>query len=120
MGGRIEYEDKWEDNEALTWEPEENREMFGKGRKKILEEFQARDEQLQHLLSGKKPPVAKRAKRKRRRQACVMEVKDGEESMGFGVDESEQMEDDGAVLFFWEGAEVGISTGVLMEKHSAH
>ena len=89
MGGRIEYEVKWEDDEDLTWEPEE---MFAEGGKEILEEFQAKDEELQHLLAGKEKPVVKRVKRKRRRQAYVMEVKDGEEPTEFHADDWEEVE----------------------------
>jgi len=88
MGGRIEYEVKWEDDDVLTWEPEE---MFTQGAKEILQEFQAKDEQLQQLLSGMAQPAARRVRKKRRRQAYVMEVKDGESPEEFFADEWEEV-----------------------------
>ena len=84
--GRIEYEVKWEDDDLLTWEPEE---MFGKGGKEILEEFQAKDEELQRLLAGKRG-VRTRVRRKRKHQAYMMEVQDGEDITVFDVDDWEQ------------------------------
>jgi hypothetical protein len=38
---------KWEDDEELSWQPEES---FGRGAKDILEEFKKRDKQLQAEL----------------------------------------------------------------------
>jgi hypothetical protein len=86
--GQIEYEVKWEDDNLLTWEPEE---MFGKGGKEVLEEFQAKDEELQRLLAGKRTP-RKHVKRKRRNQAYMMEVRDGEDITVFDADDWEQTE----------------------------
>jgi hypothetical protein len=74
-GGRIEYEVKWEDDEEHSWEPEAS---FRKGGKEILEEFKERDAQLQRELAAEKETGKPRPGRKRRkRQAWVMEVEDG-------------------------------------------
>jgi hypothetical protein len=89
MGGHIEYEVKWEDDEDLTWEMEE---MFANGGKAILEKFQAKDEEQQNLLSGMEKPVVKQGKRRRRRQAYVMEVKDWGEPTEFHADDWEETE----------------------------
>jgi hypothetical protein len=72
-GGRIEYEVKWENDEELTWEPAE---MFTGGGTEILQEFQAADEELQRVLAAEKAKTRPRRKR-RKRQAWVMEVEDG-------------------------------------------
>jgi hypothetical protein len=79
-GGRLEYEVKWEDDEELSWEPEES---FGKGGKEILEEFKKRDAQLQAELAmdggaaGEQSKLRRSSRRKR--QAHVMEIVDGTE-----------------------------------------
>jgi hypothetical protein len=69
-GGRIEYEVKWENDEVLTWE------MFTGGG----------TEELQRALKAEE----KRKPRKRRkRQAWVMEVEDGVDPTVFEADDWE-------------------------------
>jgi hypothetical protein len=89
-GGRLEYEVKWEDDEELSWEPEES---FGRGGKEILEEFKKRDAQLQAELAmegGKAEEQAKvrRSARLRRKQAHVMEIADGTEVHVFDAEDN--------------------------------
>jgi hypothetical protein len=74
--GRIEYEVKWENDEVLTWEPAD---MFTGGGTEILKEFQSADEELQRALvvEKEKEKGNMRPRKRRRKQAWVMEVEDG-------------------------------------------
>jgi hypothetical protein len=92
-GGRLEYEVKWEDDEELSWEPEES---FGRGGKEILEEFKQRDAQLQAELAmdgsvAEGQPKLRRSSRKR--QAHVMEIADGTEVHVFDVEATDGEDD---------------------------
>jgi hypothetical protein len=88
MQGRIEYEVKWEDDEELTWEPVE----MLQGAKEILEEFQAADDELTRELTAEtaKAKAQGRPRKRRKRQAWVMEVEDGADITVF---EAEDWED---------------------------
>jgi hypothetical protein len=74
--GRIEYEVKWENDEVLTWEPAD---MFTGGGTEILKEFQSADEELQRALvvEKEKKKGNMRPRKRRRKQAWVIEVEDG-------------------------------------------
>jgi hypothetical protein len=99
QGGRIEYEVKFEDDDELSWEPAE---MFDGGGKEILEEFQAADEELKRELAVKTTKQAQekaqekaqgRPRKRRKRQAWVMEVEDGADITVFEAEDWEDWED---------------------------
>jgi putative transposase len=89
-GGRIEYEVKFEDDDELSWEPAE---MFDGGGKEILEEFQAADEELKRQLAVETAKQEKarpgRPRKRRKRQAWVMEVEDGADITVFEAEDWE-------------------------------